>query len=193
LAKDGALVVIHDESLDRTTNGHGYVKDFMLNELRRFDAGKGEHIPTLEEILMLTRGRVVSQIELKVEEAAQPAARLVKSMRAEKEVVITSFMHELLGRLHRSNSNLRTGALFFDVHGDICQKALDIYSESIHAYFRNVNSELVREAHNRGLKVQVWNPDDAGEMRKMISLGVDGIGTNRPDILLSLLKSMGMR
>ena len=193
VTKDGHLVVIHDETVDRTTNGHGYVKDLTFNELRRLDAGKGERIPTLEEALRLTRGKVILQIELKAAEATEPTVHLIEREHAEGEVIITSFMHELLRKVHDLNPVLRTGALFLDVQGDICQRALDVHSEAIHVYYRNVNHRLVEEAHRRGLKVSVWNPDEVEDMKKMIGLEVDVIGTNRPDILLNLLKEMGMR
>jgi len=193
VTKDNYLVVIHDETVDRTTNGHGHVKDLTFNEIRRLDAGKGERIPTLEEVLSLTKEKVTLQVELKAREAAEPTVCLIERNNAEREVVITSFMHELLKRVHDLNPTLRTGALFFDVQGNVCQRALDIYSEAIHVYYRNVNSKLVEEAHRRGLKVVVWNPDELEEMKEMISLGVDVIGTNRPDILLNLLREVGMR
>jgi len=193
VTKDGHLVVIHDETVDRTTNGHGYVKDLTFSELRRLDAGKGERIPTLEEALRLTRGKVILQIELKVAEATEPTVHLIEECNAEREVIITSFMHEQLRKVHDLNPALRTGALFFDVQGDICQRALDVHSEAIHVYYRNVDSGLVEDAHRRGLKVSVWNPDEVEEMRRMIGLNVDVIGTNRPDLLLNLLKEMGMR
>ena len=193
VTKDGHLVVIHDETVDRTTNGHGYVKDLTFSELRRLDAGKGERIPTLEEALRLTRGKVILQIELKVAEATEPTVHLIEECNAEREVIITSFMHEQLRKVHDLNPALRTGALFFDVQGDICQRALDVQSEAIHVYYRNVDSGLVEDAHRRGLKVSVWNPDEVEEMRRMIGLNVDVIGTNRPDLLLNLLKEMGMR
>jgi len=193
VTRDGRLVVIHDETVDRTTNGHGYVKDFMFDDLRKLDAGKGERIPTLEEVLKLTKGKVTLQIELKAPEATEPTIRLVERERAEREVIITSFMHELLRKVHDLNPALRTGALFFDVQGDICQKALDVKSEAIHVYYRNVDSKLVNEAHKRKLKIAVWNPDEREDMKRMIGLNVDVIGTNRPDILLRLLKEIGMR
>ncbi|HIE18948.1 TPA: glycerophosphodiester phosphodiesterase [Candidatus Bathyarchaeota archaeon] len=193
VTRDGYLVVIHDETMDRTTNGHGYVKDLTLNEIRRLDAGKGEIIPTLEEVLSLTKGQVTLQVELKAREATEPVVHLIERNNAEREVVITSFMHELLRTVHDLNPFLRTGALFFDVQGDIYQRALDVHSEAVHVYYRNVDFELVENAHKRGLKVSVWNPDELEEMKEMISLSVDVIGTNRPDILLNLLKEMGMR
>jgi len=193
VTRDGRLVVIHDETVDRTTNGHGYVNELTLDEIRKLNAGKGEKVPTLEEVLEITRGRVELQIELKVPEATSSTLRLIERENAEGEVIITSFIHDLLRRVHDFNPELRTGALFFNVEGDICKKALNVYSKAIHVYYRNVDAELVRHAHEMGLEIEVWNPDEPKEMRRMIKLGVDSIGTNRPDILLNLLRKMNMR
>jgi len=149
VTRDGYLVVIHDETVDRTTNGHGYVKDLTFNEIRQPDAGKGEKIPTLEEVLNLTKGKVVLQIELKAREATEPTVHLIERNNAERDVIIISFMHDLLRRVRDLNSALRTGAIFFDVQGDICQRAIDVHSEAIHVYDRKVNSELIDNAHKR--------------------------------------------
>ncbi|MCD6592651.1 glycerophosphodiester phosphodiesterase [Candidatus Bathyarchaeota archaeon] len=193
VTRDGRLVVIHDETVDRTTNGHGYVNELTLDEIRKLNAGKGEKVPTLEEVLEITRGKVELQIELKVPEATGSTLRLIERENAEGEVIITSFIHDLLRRAHDFNPELRTGALFFNVEGDICRKALNVYSKAIHVYYRNVDAELVRHAHEMGLEIEVWNPDEPKEMMRMIKLGVDSIGTNRPDILLNLLRKMNMR
>jgi len=193
VTRDGRLVVIHDETVDRTTNGHGYVNELTLDEIRKLDAGKGEKVPTLEEVLEITKGKVELQIELKVPEATSSTLRLIERENAEGEVIITSFMHDLLRRVHDFNPELRTGALFFNVEGDICRKALNVYSKAVHVYYRNVDAELVRHAHEMGLEIEVWNPDEPKEMMRMIKLGVDSIGTNRPDILLNLLRKMKMR
>ena len=193
VTRDGRLVVIHDETVDRTTNGHGYVNELTLDEIRKLNAGKGEKVPTLEEVLEITKGKVELQIELKVPEATGSTLRLIEKENAEGEVIITSFIHDLLRRVHDFNPELRTGALFFNVEGDICRKALNVYSKAVHVYYRNVDAELVRHAHEMGLEIEVWNPDEPKEMMRMIKLGVDSIGTNRPDILLNLLRKMNMR
>jgi glycerophosphoryl diester phosphodiesterase len=193
VTKDGRLVVIHDESVDRTTDGRGHVKDLAFDELRMLDAGKGESIPTLREVLGLTKDRVILQIELKVKEAAELVVKLIEEMDAAEDVVITSFMHELLEKVHQLNPNLRTGALFFEVQGDICQRALDVQSDTIHVYHKNLDADFVEEAHRRGLMVEAWNPDTEEEMKRMVDLGVDVISSNRPDVLLHVLRSMGLR
>ena len=193
VSRDGGLVIMHDETVDRTTNGHGYVSELTLNELRSLDAGMGEKIPTLKEILEFTMGKAKLEIELKVPEATEPTIQLVEELNAEKDVIVISFMHELLERVHDLNPNIKTGALFFDVPKDILQRALKVHACSIHVYYRNVNSELVKGAHRSGLEVAVWNPNRIEEMREMIGLGVDAIGSDRPDILIRLLRDIGMK
>jgi len=193
VSRDGGLVIMHDETVDRTTNGHGYVSELTLNELRSLDAGMGEKIPTLKEILEFTMGKAKLEIELKVPEATEPTIQLVEELNAEKDVIVISFMHELLERVHDLNPNIKTGALFFDVPKDILQRALKVHACSIHVYYRNVNSELVKGAHRSGLEIAVWNPNRIEEMREMIGLGVDAIGSDRPDILIRLLRDIGMK
>ena len=193
VSRDGRLVIMHDETVDRTTNGHGYVSELTFDELRSLDAGMGEKIPTLEEILRFTMGKAKLEIELKVPEATEPTIQLVEELNAEKNVIVISFIHELLERVHDLNPNIRTGALFFEVPKDILQRALKVHAGSIHVYYRNVNSDLVKEAHKSGLEIAVWNPNRIEEMREMIGLGVDAIGSDRPDILIQLLRGMGMR
>jgi len=193
VSRDGRLVIMHDETVDRTTNGHGYVSELTFDELRSLDAGMGEKIPTLKEILEFTMGKAKLEIELKVPEATEPTIQLVEELNAEKDVIVISFIHDLLERVHDLSPNIKTGALFFDVPKDILQRALKVHASSIHVYYRNVNSELVREAHRSGLEVAVWNPNKIEDMREMIGLDVDAIGSDRPDILIQLLRDMGLR
>ena len=188
LTKDGEIVVIHDDTVDRTTNGHGYVREFTFKELRKLDAGKGEYIPTLREVLNLTMGRVILQVELKGEGTAEPVVRLIEEMGAENWVVVTSFHPERLKRVHELDPAIPTGLLVFKPENDPCQKALEVCAKALHINFRHVDRRIVEEAHQRGLRVCVWNPDTEEDMVKMVELGVDAIGSNRPDILVSLLK-----
>ena len=88
LTRDQHLVVIHDATVDRTTNGQGAVADFTLEEVKRLDAGKGERIPTLQEVIDLVRGKVVLQIELKGPDTAEPVVRTVEQNNIENEVLL---------------------------------------------------------------------------------------------------------
>lgn len=193
LTKDGEIVVIHDEKVDRTTDGHGYVRELTFKDLRKLDAGKGERIPTLREVLNLTMGRAILQVELKGEGTAEPVVRLIEKMGAENWVVVTSFHPEMLKRVRELDPTISTGLLMFKPENDPCQKALEVGAKGIHINFRYVDKKLVEDAHRRGLKVCVWNPDTKEDMAKMIELGVDVIGSNRPDILINLLREFRER
>ncbi|MCD6529306.1 glycerophosphodiester phosphodiesterase [Candidatus Bathyarchaeota archaeon] len=190
LTRDCEIVVIHDDKVDRTTDGHGYVREFTFEELRKLDAGKGERIPTLREVLNLTVGRVILQIELKGEGTADPVVRLIEEIGAENWVIITSFHPEMLKRVRELDPAISTGLLIFKPENDPCRKALEVGAKALHVNFRHVDRELIEAAHQRGLKVCVWNPDTEEDMVRMVELGVDAIGSNRPDILVNLLKKI---
>ena len=100
------LVLMHDPTVDRTTNGTGKVAELTFAEIRRLDAGLGEHVPTLEETLALTHGKVVLQIELKGSGTALPVVQAVEAADAVDQVILTSFKHHwLVKRRHRIRSS----------------------------------------------------------------------------------------
>ncbi len=112
LSKDNELVVIHDERLDRTTNGKGLVKDFTLEELRQFDAGKGERLPTLQDVIDTCRGKVQLLIELKALGSEEKVLKKLEENRFKEEVYIISFWHQMIKQVRKLDSNIRTGILF---------------------------------------------------------------------------------
>ena len=94
LTRDQHLVVIHDATVDRTTDGQGAIADFTLAKLKQLDAGKGERIPTLQEVIDLVSGKVILQIELKGPNTAEPVIQAVKQNSMENGVLLTSFVHD---------------------------------------------------------------------------------------------------
>ena len=186
LTRDQHLVVIHDTTVDRTTDGQGAVADLTLAEIKQLDAGKGERIPTLQEVIDLVRGKVVLQIELKGPDTAEPVVRTVERNRIENEILLTSFVHERLREARRLNSSLALGALWSNPPDDACEQAIDIGAIGIHIQYENIDAQLVQKAHAHGLLIRAWNPDTAEEIQQIIDLGVDAIGSNRPDLLIAL-------
>ena len=186
LTRDQHLVVIHDATVDRTTDGQGAVADFTLVEIKRLDAGKGERIPTLQEVIDLVRGKVVLQIELKGPDTAEPVVRAVERNSMESEVLLTSFVHERLREARQLNPSLALGALWSNPPDDACEQAIDMGGEAIHIQHQNIDAQLVRKAQAHGLKIRAWNPDTVKEIQRAIDLGVDAIGSNRPDLLIAL-------
>lgn len=186
LTRDQHLVVIHDATVDRTTDGQGAIADFTLAEVRRLDAGKGERIPTLQEVIDLVRGKVILQIELKGPDTTEPVIQTVEQNGMGNEVLLTSFVHDRLREARQLNPNLRLGALWADPPPDACEQAVDMGAEAIHIQHLNIAPQLVGEAHAHGLKIRAWNPDTVEEIQRAIDLEVDAIGSNRPDLLIAL-------
>ena len=184
---------MHDPTVDRTTNGTGKVAELTFADIRQLDAGLGEHIPTLEEALALTRGKVVLQIELKGPGTALPVVHAVEAANAVDQVILTSFKHQWLIEARTQNPQLRTGALWGRLPADVVQQTQQLGLHALHIWHEFIDQQLVNDAHQHGLLVRAWNTDKEDDMRRLIDLGVDAIGSDRPDILLDVCRQMGMR
>ncbi len=193
---DDRLVVIHDDAVDRTTNGTGLVWQMDSETLRRLDSGSwfdarfaGERIPTLEEVIELVRGRMRLNIEVKLHGHERDIARLVvetiRKANFGEECIITSFGHEVADEIKRLAPELKVGYIF-DRKG---------YSEAVFAsemdvlssHFWLVDSHFMRKARAAGKEVHVWTVNPKFLMRRMRKLGVDAIITNYPDRLAEVL------
>jgi len=193
LTRDGHLVLMHDPTVDRTTNGTGKVAELTFAEIRQLDAGHGERIPTLEEALALTREKVVLQIELKGPATALPVVRAVEAADAVDQVILTSFKHRWLVEVRTQNPRLRTGALWGRLPVDVVQQTQRLGLHALHIWHEFIDQQLVNDAHRHGLFVRAWNTDKEDDMRRLINLGVDAIGSDRPDLLLNVCQQMGVR
>ena len=193
LTKDGHLILMHDPTIDRTTNGSGKIVELTYAEIRQFDAGSGELVPTLDEALVLVDGKVILQIELKGQGTAQPTVSAVMNAGREDHVVLTSFMHQELKDAHRLNPRLRLGALWGRLPVDVMQQTKQLDVEALHIWHEFVDQRLVTEAHAQGLLVRAWNTSKEEDMRRLITLGVDAIGSDRPDVLIAVCRQAGVR
>jgi glycerophosphoryl diester phosphodiesterase len=188
LSKDRRVVVIHDPTVDRTTNGHGYVRDLSFEELSKLDAGMGERIPLLEEVMDLVKDRAILQIELKGEGTEEPVLRIIEERGFVNRVVLTSFFHNRVKKVKDLNPRIRTGILIVGRPLDPVHMAKVAKADAIHINYMTVDRELVDEVHREGLQVTVWNADEPKDINAMIDLGVDAIGSNKPDIVFSCLR-----
>ncbi|MBM4184662.1 MAG: glycerophosphodiester phosphodiesterase [Gemmatimonadetes bacterium] len=212
LTKDGHVVVIHDPTVDRTTNGSGRVSDLTLHEIQSLDAGyrfrdgSGSHpyrgrgvvIPTMEEVLV-TFGDVWINVECKDAAAAEPLAALIARLGAEQRVLVAA-EHESKragARGYRGpwGASLPQGLLFWLLHrlpgGSPYTPRADIFQvPEIWKGMRVVTPRFVREAHRLNVPVQVWTVDREEDMRRLLACGVDGIQTDRPDVLARVLTEL---
>lgn len=185
---DGHLVVFHDDRLERTTNGTGYLNEQSFDYLRSLDAGKGQHISTLEEVCAAIGSKASLNIELKGPDTAAPVAALISDL-IEKgwdknRFLVSSFHHRELLTIKRLNQDIKLGALTRGIPVDDSKFAEDLGAFSVHPSLDFVDQRFVDDAHSRGLKVYVYAVDHPEDIAKMHDIGVDGVFTGFPERVL---------
>ena len=187
LSRDQHLVVMHDEKVDRTTNGTGSIRDLDFDAIRRLDAGQGAQVPTLAEVLETVQGKVKLLCELKGEGVEDATVQAVQQRHMEAGVIFPSFHLDRLERVRRHGEHLQLGAIFADPDPDDIARALELKAVGTGVYYKNLCLRLVEQVLETGMDLRAWNPDTLPEQQAMIALGVTGVSTNRPDILIDYL------
>lgn len=187
-SEDDEVVVFHDASLDRTTNGTGLISAYTLKELQELDAGEGERIPTLSEMLILLKPHehLLVNIEIKQAGIEKAVVGLVQDMAMVKQTVISAFDHKVLQRVHALDPEISCALLFTDVK-DPVGLAKDLGCTGLHPLFAAATKELVWKCKEEELLVIPWTVNFEEEMLRLIGLMVDGIITDVPPLLLGLL------
>jgi glycerophosphoryl diester phosphodiesterase len=197
LSRDARFVAIHDDTLERTTNGHGSVHDFTLADLRQFDAGSwfgsefaGEKLPTIEEILHFAREHdVVFYLELKPGETWGSEHALVGSLRDAGEaarVIVLSFDGSTLAAVRRLEPNVMTGLLMDSYAPDAVEHAVSVGARQLALHGTLITSELITQAKRRDIQVVAWTINHPSHMQSLIQAGVDGVITDYPDRFLAI-------
>ncbi|MFT5529060.1 MAG: glycerophosphoryl diester phosphodiesterase [Alteromonadaceae bacterium] len=187
------FVLLHDNDLQKTTNGKGSVNDYSLGDLQQLDAGLGEFIPTLHQALELINGDCFVNIEVKT--AVIDKASLLKIITLlQRDVahainfhdfswhqfIVSSFNHQLLAELKTLFPKLATATLVALCPLNYAQCAQQLKAISLNPSIEIVNQQLVDDAHQRGLNVWVYTVDIKEDIKKCLSYGVDGVFTNYP-------------
>jgi len=191
-AVDGELVVFHDKRLERTTNGKGKIEKCSLSYLRSLDAGKGEKIPLLREVLDILGGEIGLNIELKGANSAGLTAELIDDYALQgrlnyRQIIVSSFNIQELQAFKRYCPRVRIGALTHKFLKDYAQFGEQLGAYSIHADIEEINQEFIDDTHRRRMKFFVYTVNDAEEMLHLREMKADGIFTNYPDLALSVL------
>lgn len=193
---DGRLVVIHDDRLDRTTNGTGYLSDHDFDYLRGLDAGEGEKIPTLEELFETVDFKAGVNIELKGPGMAGPVVDFIAARRiqgwTDDLILVSSFNHLELEAVRRMDQKIKIGVLIAGPPVDAVAVAVRLGAYSLHLSLKFVDRTVIEAAHLRGLRVFVFTVNDPEDIRRMEALGVDGVFTNYPERVLPHQKSIGI-
>lgn len=193
LTMDNQIVVIHDDTVDRTTNGSGRVRDMTLEEIQSLEAGDGEKVPSLKEVFERFGGHCLINIELKnysspFDSLPIDVARLVKAYDLEKSVLISSFNPFNLRRFRRQTPEADLGLITLTNTAKNWIWRLFQY-EALHPQFNDVDETLVHGLHARSLQVNVWTADEPAEIRRLAALNVDVIITNTPQRAREVLES----
>jgi len=197
--RDGHVVVIHDDTVDRTTNGSGPVASQTLAELRQLDAGAwfgatfaGERIPTFEEVLARYQGRVYLHVELKghTPSLAPRTAELIRQHGMVGQVTITSFQQVRLEEIRTAAPELPSGWLVGDVSDAVIAQARAMEVAQLCPRANTVTPELVRRLHAEGFVVRAWGVTTEELMQQVVQAGADGMTVNFPDKLIAYLQSL---
>lgn len=188
LTSDKHLVVMHDATVDRTTNGTGAIGELSFETMRNLDAGDGEQVPTLDEVLSVTKGKVTLLCELKGEGVEQAAVDTVKKHRMDNEVMFSSFYMDRIQKVKQIDHNLAIRAIMTSPSKEDIQNAIGLGIVGFDVHYRNLSLQMIEDAHTANVNIIAWNPNTWAEQKAMIGLGVDGVSSDRPDILMAHLQ-----
>jgi glycerophosphoryl diester phosphodiesterase len=207
LTADGQVVVIHDDSVDRTTNGTGRIKSLTLAELKALDAGskipplfRSEQIPTLDEVFKTVGRKIIINVELTnysspLDELPDKVIALVKKYNLETSVILSSFNMIALIRARSLLPNIPLGLLTFPGCAEVTFRSKLVRFGpllGIHPFYKDITFSLVQMAHRSKCRVNAWTVNQPEIMEQVLSAGVDGIFSDDPlaakDILANKTK-----
>ncbi|MEU8701983.1 glycerophosphodiester phosphodiesterase family protein [Streptomyces sp. NPDC048680] len=180
LSKDGALAVMHDAEVDRTTDGKGPIAEKTLTELRELDAGRGERVPVFEEVLDAVASPL--QAEIKDVAAARTLAEVMRRRGLVERVEVISFHDEAIAEIAQLVPGVRTALVASRWGGDLVDRAKAVGATRLVLNVRRVTLELVEKAHAEGLTVVGWVVNTQDHLRLARGLGLDGATTDFPEI-----------
>lgn len=180
LSKDGALVVMHDTDVDRTTDGTGPIAEKTLSELRALDAGRGEHVPVFEEVLEAVRSPL--QAEIKDIAAARALAEVMLKRDLVSRVEVSSFHDEAIAEINRLVPGVRTALIGSRYGTDIVDRAVEAGAATVCLNIRRLTLEVVERARKADLRIIGWVVNTQDHLRLVRALQLDGATTDYPEI-----------
>jgi len=183
VSHDEELMVIHDATLERTGGQAIRVEDLTAAELARIDVGEGQGVPTLTELLDLITIPVV--VEVKTPNVVKGLMILLqKNPNLAKRIVPISFFHQAIRELSDHVAGLEGGVLLMGVPVDLAHMARAAHVRLLSLYYELVNADLIHAMHQEDLLVSVWTPNTSADIQTMVDAGIDGIASDRPDLVL---------
>lgn len=198
LSRDGEVVVIHDHQVDRTSDGHGFVKEMTLAELKELDAGawygekyRGQRIPTLREVLEWAKDRVPLAIEIKNGPIYYPGIaartlRLLEEFGMLRQAILISFDHFVVRQAKILQPECATGILYAGRLVDAVGAAKAVGADALHPQWAYITPDLLEVAHTAGLAVSAWIANDVPTLQALDRMGVDSAGSDYPDLFAKM-------
>ncbi|MEG3224524.1 MAG: hypothetical protein BME94_03110 [Methanobacteriales archaeon Met13] len=183
IAIDGVLVVCHDPTLDRTADGRGVIKNKTFAEIRELDAGGGQKIPTLKEVLNLVKGKSDLIIEIKESGTELEALKMVKNTKMSENVIIASFYHSVSLNVKSIDPMVKAGVIFRCQPVSSKTLAIDAQANIIFPQHQFLNTQMVQDTHYHDIQVFPWIIEDQVNFERARALRVDGVITNRPETI----------
>jgi len=192
-SRDGELVVFHDATLDRLTNGNGLVAEHTLKELKRLHVGQGEQIPTLAEVLTLLKAQpqFIINLDVKVQGIGVKILKEIRSRNLLDRTLVSSFVPQVLMKFRELDADIATGWIYSYNYENPVKEAKKIGCTALHPRLDLVSEELRQSSRRQGLMLNPWSINSEVDMRRFIELGVDWIITDNPRRLLRILNRTG--
>jgi glycerophosphoryl diester phosphodiesterase len=178
---DGVLVALHDATVNRTTNGRGRIDALSLGEVRGLDAGNGERIPTVEEVLQMAGGRTGLMLELKVDGLAHLTVQAVQKVQLDTPVIYASFLHKELTHVRAVETEAALMVLFDRLPRAPVPYAMQYQPEYVGLRHDRATGPFVDAFHRENVSVWVYTANSLADIARAISIGVDGVISNFPE------------
>jgi len=197
LSADGVPVVIHDPTVDRTTNGTGRVADLRLPALKELDAGEGQQIPTLDEVFAAVGGKMLINVELtnyktRNDALVEKVAEVVERHALAEKIIFSSFLPKNLRRAAEILPQTPRGLLALPNIWGWFARRITFQSgdfQALHPHLRDASQREIEQVHAQGKRVHVWTVNEPEDMRRLAEWGVDGIFTDDPELAVKVLRA----
>lgn len=186
--KDGRLVVIHDETVDKTTDGTGRVEELTVDAIKSLKTETGDEVPTLDEALDFLDWKAKILIELKALGLETTVLEIIHERDLTENVIIVSFHEAALRTVRDLDATIETGLIYVK-HERPIETALALGCRYLLTLYHFTHSTDIRKAHENKLKIIVWTINKAEDVQAFVEKGVDGIASDRPDILQGIPES----
>lgn len=187
-SKDGEVVIMHDANTFRTTRHLGAIKNMTLKELKELNAGEGEQIPTLQELIELAKGKINFQLEIKDKGMAKKIVTILKDADVIESTLVSSFKHKELLEAQKIEPRLKLAALIIGINTyKIIKNAVKNKFNAIQPFYTFIRKSFIDSAHRNNIKINAWTVNSKETMRKLSEMGVDGIITNDVEVAKEIL------